>query len=417
MLVLGPAPVRDPSTSATNWLDAPHNRWAAWRVRELCATQRVRAGSPQAFPVAVEPPDLGSVPVTRGSGETGTVADVLAESFTDAFLVLKDGELVAEDYGAGGGPSQTHAVLSVTKSVVGAVAGILVERGDLDDQALVTDYVPELQAYAGATVRDVLDMRSGVRFVEDYEDPDGDIRRLDRWIAGDEQERGRGLYEFLGTLQAERDHGGAFRYRSAETDVLGWVCERAARIRMADLISELVWRPMGAEHDADLMCDPVGTAIHDGGLCATARDLARFGHLLLTGGVAADSTQVVPGRWVRQGWGVDADVRQAFLDSPAEPSFPGGWYRNQLWFRPGKHGDVALCLGIHGQLVHVSRRTGTVCVKLSSWPRAQDPGLMRDTMRVCDAVGGALAHRESTDDVHRLPGVVAGVRRRGGSIV
>jgi len=417
MLVLGPAPVRDPSTSATNWLDAPHNRWAAWHTRELCPTQRIAAGLPQPLLGAAEVPDLGAVPVTRGSGETGTVGDVLADSFTDAFLVLKDGALVSEAYATGGGPSRPHAVLSVTKSVVGAVAGVLVDRGVLDDRAPVTRYVPELAAYDGATVRHLLDMRSGVRFVEDYEDPDGDIHRLDRWIAGDDHEPARGLYEFLTTLEAERDHGGAFRYRSAETDALGWVCERAAGVRMADLVSELVWGPMGAEHDADLICDAVGTGIHDGGLCATARDLARFGQLMLTGGVAADGTQVVPGRWVKQGWAVDADVRQAFLDSPAEVSFPGGWYRNQLWFHPGSHGDVLLCLGIHGQLLHVSRRTGTVCVKLSSWPRAQDPGLMRDTLRACEAVGGALAHRESTGDVHRLPGVVAGVRRRGGSIV
>jgi CubicO group peptidase (beta-lactamase class C family) len=94
-------------------------------------------------------------------------------------------------------------------------------------------------------------------------------------------------------------------------------------------------------------------------------------------------------------------------------SFPGGWYRNQLWFRPGEHGDVLLALGIHGQMVHVSRRTGTVCVKLSSWPDAQNPAYLQDTLRAFDAVGGAMVDRPSHGDVHRLPGVVSGLHRSG----
>ena len=153
---------------------------------------------------------------------------------------------------------------------------------------------------------------------------------------------------------------------------------------MADLVSDLVWAPMGAEHDAEIICDALGTAVHDGGLAATARDLLRFGQMLLDGGAVPGrrrgSRSVVPPRWLRRAWAVDAEGRSLFLASPAEVSFPGGWYRNQFWFRPGEHGDVLLCLGIHGQMVHVSRRTGTVCVKLSSWP---DPPTRRTSRTRC----------------------------------
>ena len=97
--------------------------------------------------------------------------------------------------------------------------------------------------------------------------------------------------------------------------------------------------------------------------------------------------------WLRRAWAVDAEGRSLFLESPAEVSFPGGWYRNQFWFRPGEHGDVLLCLGIHGQMVHVSRRTGTVCVKLSSWPDPTNPAYLQDTLRAFDAVGGAMVNR------------------------
>ena len=185
---------------------------------------------------------------------------------------------------------------------------------------------------------------------------------------------------------------------------------------MADLISTLVWAPMGAERDAEILCDGLGTAVHDGGLAVTARDLLRFGQMLLDGGTVPDqdggARTVVPPKWLRRAWAVDSDGRNAFLDSPAERSFPGGWYRSQFWFRPGEHGDVLLCLGIHGQMLHVSRRTRTVCVKFSSWPDASNPAFLQDTLRAFDAVGGAMVNRVSTGQTHRLPGVVSGAQPR-----
>ncbi len=426
MLLPGDAQNREAATSAANWQEAPFNRWAFWNLREVLPTQRISRGSGPAriLPDETTKHDLLGVAVIRVDGTQATVADVLAETFTDAFGVLQQGDLVAEAYHPTGGPSQAHAVLSVTKSVVGCVAGILIGDGVLETDRDVDAYVPELSdsGFAGATIRDLLDMRSGVRFREEYTNPNAEVRRLDRWLAGDTRRSSaspRGLYPFLTTLRAEAPHGTRFLYRSGETDALGWACERASGTRMAELISTLVWTPMGAEYDAEILCDRLGTAVHDGGLAVTARDLLRFGQLLLDGGVvpsgAGEATTVLPPQWLRAAWAVDSDHRTAFLDSPAEQSFPGGWYRNQFWFRPGEHGDVLLCLGIHGQMLHVSRRTGTVCVKLSSWPDAQNPTYLQDTLRAFDAIGGHLVHLPSTGERHRLPGVVAGLRRGGQS--
>jgi len=408
-----------------NWQDPPFNRWSFWHVRELLPTYPVsRGGGPvRALPAPAAVPELSGVPVTRADGSAGTAGEVFDATFTDAYVVLQDGELIAEGYGLLGAPDRPHALMSVSKSVLGCVAAVLVDRGQLDPQALVTAYVPELSVsgYAGATVRHVLDMRSGVRFGEEYANPHSDIRRLDEWIGwlpdGPGAGEPRGLYRFLATLQAEAPHGGRFQYRSAESDVLGWVCERAAGRAMAELTSELVWAPMGAEHEARLLHDGFGTPVHDGGLCATARDVARFGQTLLDGGVVPDGSggtrRVVPARWLRDCWAVDADVRAAFAASPAEAAFPGGWYRSQFWFRPGVYGDVLLCLGIHGQMLHVSRRTKTVCVKFSSWPLAQDPVFLEDTLRVFDAIGAVLAGHDPTQGRHRLAGVVCGLNRHG----
>ncbi len=417
--------------TALNWQDAPANRWAFWHVGDLLPTYRVARGdgTPRTLPAAAARPDLLSVPVTRmdrtsGPPVTSTVGDVLGGTYTDAYLVLQDGQLVTEWYGPLGAPERTHALMSVSKSVVGCVAAVLIDRGLLDPDAEITSYVPELagSGYAGALVRHVYDMRSGVRFGEEYANPDSDIRRLDEWV---EWQPGhgepRGLYRFLATLEAEAPHGERFLYRSAESDVLGWVCERAAGLPMAELISELIWAPMGAEHDALLLHDGLGAAVHDGGLCATARDVARFGQMLLDGGLVPDGAggtrRVVPPQWLRRAWAVDADARGVFAASPAEWAFPGGWFRHQFWFRPGAYGDVLLCLGIHGQMLHVSRRTNTVCVKFSTWPDAQDPAYLEDTLRAFDAVGGFLAGRAPAGPGgRRLAGVVSGLSRRGDTV-
>jgi len=450
-----PAPeVQGVPVTALNWQDPPANRWAFWHVGDLLPTYRVPRGdgTPRPLPAAAARPDLLSVPVTRMDRTPGTVGDVLGDTYTDAYLVLQDGALVTEWYGPLGAPDRPHALMSVSKSVVGCVAAVLIDRGQLDPDAEITSYVPELagSGYAGALVRHVYDMRSGVRFGEEYANPDSDIRRLDEWVEWQPgQGEPRGLYRFLATLRAEAPHGERFLYRSAESDVLGWVCERAAGRPMAELVSELIWAPMGAEYDALLLHDGFGTAVHDGGLCATARDMARFGQMLLDGGQvpggfggvvspqggsggtgppgkerasrAPDGTggtrRVVPPQWLRRAWAVDSDVRSVFAASPAEWAFPGGWYRHQFWFRPGDHGDVLLCLGIHGQLVHVSRRTSTVCVKFSTWPDAQNPAYLEDTLRAFDAVGGFLAGRDPNGrGGRRLAGVVSGLSRRGDTV-
>ena len=403
-----------------DWRSAPYNRWAFWHVPDLLPTQVVPAAQ-TARPLSTARPsvDVPAVALDRVDGTSAPVSTVLTDTYTDACVVLHDGAVVFEEYAEHGHPALTHSVMSVTKPLVGCVAGILIEQEQLDPARLVTDYVPELAAsgYAGASVRDVLDMRSGIHFREEYDDPTSEVSEMDHWVAasqrGDDSTR-RGLYPYLLTLAADAAHGGLFRYRSAETDVLGWVCERASGQPMADLLSTRVWRPMGAEHDARFISDGAGTTMHDGGLCATARDVARFGQLLLGGGTVPGSdgsrNEVVPARWLRQVWAVDADIRDAFAGSPAELMFPGGWFRNQFWVRPGPYGDVLVCLGVYGQMVHVNRATRTVCVKLSSWPTTGHPAFLQDTLRAFDAVGGALSNADSREVRQRLPGVVAGVR-------
>ena len=394
MLMQGFPPPPDARVTLANWQEPPFNRWSFSHMRELVPTQRISRGSGPVTPLPTSPLALGKIALHRVDGTRASVDEVLEDTYTDATVVVHGGRVVLERYAGETAPGTPHLLMSISKSVVGCVVGNLVERGLLSPAHLVTDHVPELEqsGYRGASLRDILDMRSGVEFSEDYTDLTAEVRVIEQaigWRPASDRRVPRSMYAYLTTLGGTGEHGGVFDYRSCETDVLGWVCERATNTRMADLISELVWSPIGAERDAEITCDGAGTAIHDGGMCAAARDLARFGVMLLAGGEVA-GRRVVPATWLRESWTADPDILEAFAQSASGPYLPGGWYRNKFWFVPREHNVALLCLGIYGQMLYVNRGTGTVAAKLSSWPDAQSPAMLHDTLRAFDAIGAAL---------------------------
>ena len=395
MLMQGFPPPPDARVTLANWQEPPFNRWSFSHMRELVPTQRISRGSGQVTPLPASQLPLGEIALHRVDGTRASVDEVLEDTYTDATVVVHGGRVVLERYAGETAPGTPHLLMSISKSVVGCVVGNLVERGLLSPAHLVTDHVPELEqsGYRGASLRDILDMRSGVEFSEDYTDLDAEVRVIEQamgWRPASDRRVPSSMYAYLTTLGGTGEHGGVFDYRSCETDVLGWVCERATNTRMADLISELVWSPIGAERDAEITCDGAGTAIHDGGMCANARDLARFGVMLLAGGELA-GRRAVPAAWLRESWTADRDILEAFAQSVSGPYLPGGWYRNKFWFVPREHHVALLCLGIYGQMLYVNPGTGTVAAKLSSWPDAQSPAMLHDTLRAFDAIGAALA--------------------------
>jgi CubicO group peptidase (beta-lactamase class C family) len=384
----------EPPTTLGNWQDPDHLRWAFSHMREVLPSQLIAAEATAALPLHEAPQPVGQVQLTRLEGSTGSLDEVLADTHTDAFLMLQDGRVIEERYYEGTTVSTPHMVMSISKSIVGCVAARLVDQGLLDPDAQITRYVPEVArcGYDGATVRNLLDMRTGVAFRETYTNPQAEVRVMERSMGWRPLQPGDpvGGYAYLTTLGSAGPHGGKFTYRSADTDMLGWVCERVASMRMADLISAYIWVPMGAQFAAEIGCDPVGTAVHDGGVSATARDLARFGQMLLQDGLAG-GRRVVSSSWLAESYHPGADVRETFAASNDEAVLPGGWYRNQFWFIPGRSGVNLVCLGIHGQMVHVNPATRTVTVKLSSWPDPQNLAHLIDTLRAVSAAGAHLA--------------------------
>src|SRR6478736_1588519 len=238
----------------SNWQQPASLRWSFRHMREVIPTHPIVAGG-AVRPLPARERDLGDIPVSLADGPS-TVAKVLDTTYTDGLLVLHDGVVVTERYFEGMAPSTRHLVMSVSKSIVGCVAGVVVEGGQLDPGAPVTAYVPEVagSGYDGARVRDVLDMRTGVAFSEAYTSEDSEVRVMERSMgwAPRRPDDPCGAYAYLTTLRTEGPHGAGFVYRSCDTDMLGWMCERAAGRRMADLVSTHIWQPMGAEFDGDI---------------------------------------------------------------------------------------------------------------------------------------------------------------------
>lgn len=377
-----------------NWLSAPYAQWSFQHVEDFVPTAVISRGTGPvaALPTATSP--LAAIPVTSTGGVATTVGAVMASTATDGWAVCYRGSMAAEEYLDGLGAQTRHLLFSVSKSLVAAVVGALHGAGAIELDAPVTKYVAALAncGYAGATVRHLLDMRSGISFSENYLDPAAEIHALDQAI-GWAPKGGPGdpatLYDFLLTLRQKSAHGGPFEYRSCETDVLGWVCEVAGGQRMPELMSELLWGRIGAQCDATIGVDAVGTGFFDGGVNACLTDMIRFGSLFLCDGVSLTGQQVVLPAWIADTLDGGPDSRQAFAASPDDTELPGGMYRNQVWI-PYPGSNVVLCLGMCGQMIYVNRAAEMVAAKLSTQPDSHEPHML-DTLRAFDAVAHELA--------------------------
>ena len=301
-LMDGTPPVGDALVTLANWQDPPFNRWGFQHVRELVPSARIR---PRREPSASSPTTIvtSAASSSRSTATTYTVEQMLDATYTDGFLVLHRGRIVTERYFNGLTPDRTHLIMSVTKSVVATVAGILAGRGELDPEGEITEVIPELEgtSWEGATVRHLLDMRAGTKFNEDYADLDAEVRVFEQvylWRPRTDDSLPDDACTYMAGLENDRPHGGPFDYRSILTSMLGWVVERAAGARLSELITREVWQPIGAEFDAEITVDAHGTAMADGGLVRDA-SRSRLGSAICgssTGRV--DGLRIVPEDWV-----------------------------------------------------------------------------------------------------------------------
>ena len=383
-----------------NWQTADQVGWTFCHIAEIFPTAPISRGSKAAANLTRRITPLTDLGCRDADGESTTVGAIMKATETDGWMVVNKGQLLAEHYAGALEPARLHLLMSVSKSIVGVLVGALVGQGEINVDEQVTTYVPALEesGYRGATVRHLLDMRSGIEFSEDYLNPDSGVRQLEQavgWAPRRSPDVPPTLRSFLLTLRPAREHGGPYEYRSCETDVLGWVCEAAAGQRFPELAGELIWSRLGADFDANVGIDAEGTGLFDGGISAALCDLARFGVMIAQEGTSMTNQQVVPAGWIEDSFAGGPDSREAFASSPDDTRMRGGMYRNQFWL-PWPDRPVLLCLGIHGQMIYVDRATGLVGAKLSSWPTPQDSWKLFSTLAAFDAISAEVAQWSAT---------------------
>jgi CubicO group peptidase (beta-lactamase class C family) len=370
LLMQGMPPAPDYRVGLGNWQAYPQKIWSFQHSRELFPTRQIaRAGPVSPLPAALRSFDALTV---NAAGEPAmSWPQFLHATHTDAIVVLQHGRVVEEAYFNGMTPATAHLMFSASKSMTGLMAAVLIAEGKLDETALVGALIPELadSAWAGATVRQVLDMTDGVKFSELYTDPTSDVFRYVGAMGWAPQLRQpgtpEGILAMLPTLKAVHDEprGSAFRYRSPATDVSAWIAGRAAGMSLSAWLEQRLWSKLGMEQDGYMLLDPSGQEVAFAGMNATPRDLARLGQLLLQRG-RWNGRQLIPASVVDQlARGGDTGAFEAGGFKTRK-----GWsYRSQWWVNPNAPRSFA-ALGAFGQMLYVFPEHDVVIVKLSSHP-------------------------------------------------
>lgn len=368
---VGSQGAQSPRITVDDWYWAPGNRWSWMNTRRVFPSANISRGPGRITVLPQASREISGIRFSDPiSGKVLTVADMLGRTYTDGFIVLKDGKVVAEKYFNGMREDTPHLLMSVTKSVVGTLAGILVARGKIHTETLITDYLPELKGtiFDGATVRNALDMTVAARLDGD---PYKAIDQAAGWIVPDAQSA-PGLRAYLATLTHKNGaHGKKFLYLDPSPQVICWIIERVTRKDFSEVLQEEIWSKLGAEHDSYVLLDHYQEAYTTPGLNMTLRDLARFGQMVLQDG-GINGQRIVPHEWV-------ADIRAggdpaAWLagQSPEEqrvplPGHAHGSYRDYWWMAERRCGRFA-GIGLGGQLLVVDPTAHVVVVKFSSAP-------------------------------------------------
>jgi CubicO group peptidase (beta-lactamase class C family) len=381
------APV--PDVTAANWYWGPGNRWSWHNTRRIFPTAQVSRGTGPVAALARADRELSKIAFTDAvTHKPMTVAQMLDTTYTDGFLVMQHGRILAETYRNGLTPQQPHLFMSMSKSIMGTLAGIVVGRGQLDVGKQVTDYVPEMKGtvYEGATIRNLLDMsvddpqerealKSTVGTEKEYEAVD----EAGGWLPATAASA-PGLRAYLEGLRRPRgENGRSFLYLDQSAILIGWVMERATGKDLSQLLSEDIWAKLGAEQDGYMLLDHYQQAYSSAGFNATLRDLARFGQMMAQGG-RYNGRQIVPEGWVNdiRTNGAHGGQGKGDLGLAAPAPWPGhrhGTYRSFWWLSEASCGRFA-GVGLGGQLLIVDPAADMVVVKFDSVP---DPKLDDDT--------------------------------------
>ena len=380
----------------SDFFSFPKLRWTVCHIRELMPTKQVSRGIGAPIPMAYAlDSGIDSVTFTpTGSEKSMTWKEALSANYTDGMLILHKGKIVYEKYLGALDQAGKHAAMSMTKSMTGLLAEILVVEEKLDDKAMVSSILPELKesAFGSATVRQVMDMTTALDYSEDYSDPNADIWIYSKAANPLPKPAGyigpNGYCEYLQTVKQDGQHGEAFGYKTINTDALGWIVSRTAGKDVAHLLSERIWSKIGAEQDGYMTVDAKGTPFAGGGLSAGLRDLGRIGQLMLDGG-ELNGERLFPKEVVEN---IRAGGDKAKFAKAGYTSLAGGSYRSMWWLFHNKHGAFA-ARGVHGQTIYIDPTVEMVIVRFASHPQAKNAYIDSTSLPAYQAVADYLLQR------------------------
>ena len=343
-LLYAQAPILDPVDDAKSlgppekflfW--TPEQQVAGYRnINRIFPTRIIPAGG-KTLELPKQPVSLGNVEI-KAEGRTITADEYFLKQNVAGLLVIKDGKIVYERYGLGNTKDSLWVSFSVAKSVTSMLVGAAIRDGyikKVDEK--VTDYLPRLKdsAYDQSTLRNVLQMSSGVAWNEDYADPESDVNTA-TWDT-------LGLYEYLRNKPRAAAPGEVFNYNTAETNLVGTLLRSAIGNNLSTYLSEKIWKPFGMESDANWMLSEAGGG-ETGGCCisATLRDYGRLGLFALSNGRLADGTQVLPENW----------MTESTSPSKGNPGYGYFW-----WLYPD---GTYRASGIFGQAIYIDPKESVV---------------------------------------------------------
>lgn len=294
------------------------------------------------------------------NGNEKSVSSFIDHSGTTGLIVIKDDTILFENYYQGNTETSKAITMSVSKSFLSALFGIAISEGSIKDiNQPVTDYLPLLKnsGYNGVSIKNVLQMSSGVRFNETYADFNSDINKMGRYFA-----LNMPLADFIASMKAERKQGTYHHYVSMDTQVLGMILREATGKNISEYAQEKLWEPLGMESDAIWLIDSSGMEAVFGFLNVTLRDYARFGRLYLNKG-NWNGKQIVPEAWVKAS--VTPDAPHLMPGKRANAKWVLG-YGYQWWIPENPDGDY-LAIGIYGQAIYIYPRYNIVIAKTSAY--------------------------------------------------
>lgn len=372
----------------------PALRYSVCHMREFMPTSVVKASAKNQYKFRQKLDNnidkISFIP--WNSSESITWEQSLSANYTDGILILHKGKIVYEKYFGELEPEGVHAAMSVSKTFTGTLGALLVAEGIIDETKTGADYIPELanSAFGDATIRQILDMTTGLKYSEDYSDPNAEIWAFS--AAGNpfpkpaSYKGPANYYDYLITVQKEGEHGKAFGYKTINTDVMGWIISKVTGKSITELLSERIWQPLGTNVEGYYQIDAAGIAFAGGGFSANMRDLAMFGEMIRNKG-KFNKQQILPGSLVEDI--MNGGSKDAFRNSVYGKSLKDWSYRNMWWVMHNAHGAFA-ARGVHGQTIYIDPKAEMVIVRFASHPEAKNSKIDPTSLPAFQAVAEYL---------------------------